>query len=194
MELSEKKLILESQNGNMTAFEELVSKYDRKVLALALRYVKNNDDAKDIYQEVFLRVFKGIKSFRFKSEFSTWLFRITTNVCLSYKDKQKRQRALSIDENYGSDDDEESGMKLQISAAEPSPEDDAKNSEIIDRVSDAVNELSPQQKMVFTMKHYDGYKIREIADIMNCTEGTIKKYLFTAVRKLRDSLGDLYQS
>ena len=90
MTSQESYLILNAQKGDSAAFEELIYRYDKNVLSIALRFVKNNDDAKDIYQEVFLRVFRGLKNFKFKSEFSTWLYRITTNVCLTYKQKQKK--------------------------------------------------------------------------------------------------------
>ena len=79
MAFDEKELIILAQKGDNAAFEQLVYLYDRKVLSLALKYIKDEDFAKDIYQEVFIRVYKGLKNFRFKSEFSTWLFRITTN-------------------------------------------------------------------------------------------------------------------
>ncbi len=80
MTQQETELIISAQNGNITAFEQLIYNYDKKVLSLALKYVGNQEDARDIYQDVFIRVFKGLKNFQFKSEFSTWLYRIVTNV------------------------------------------------------------------------------------------------------------------
>ena len=91
MEIPEKELIIKAQQGDQIAFEELIYNYDRSVLSIAMKYVGDSDDAKDIYQEVFIRVFRGLKKFEFRSEFSTWLFRITTNVCLTYKTKKKEQ-------------------------------------------------------------------------------------------------------
>ena len=82
------KLIKNAQDGDMGAFEQLLYRYDRHVLNIAYSFRNNEDDAKDIYQEVFIRVHKGLKNFQFKSEFSTWLYRITTNVCISFKRKQ----------------------------------------------------------------------------------------------------------
>ena len=78
MESAEKELIIKAQNGDHISFEQLIYNYDRAVLSIAMKYASDNDDAKDIYQEVFIRVFRGIKKFEFRSEFSTWLFRITT--------------------------------------------------------------------------------------------------------------------
>ena len=89
MQLNDTDLIVQAQKGDQSAFEELVYRYDRNVLSIALKYALNEDDAKDLYQEVFIRVYRGLKNFRFQSEFSTWLFRITTNVCLTSRGRSK---------------------------------------------------------------------------------------------------------
>ncbi|KAA0265362.1 MAG: sigma-70 family RNA polymerase sigma factor, partial [Chlorobiota bacterium] len=89
-------LIEMAAKGDRSAFESLVKKYDRKVISLALKYTRSEEDAKDIYQEVFLRVWKSLPGFGFKSEFSTWLFRIATNVCLTYVDRAKKHRSEDV--------------------------------------------------------------------------------------------------
>ena len=189
MTSQETYLIMSAQKGDDTAFEELIYRYDKNVLSLALKFVKNKDDAKDIYQEVFLRVFRGLKNFKFKSEFSTWLYRITTNVCLTYKQKQKKHSHASID-----NDDEESDGNINSFEDENSftPEKILNDSEISSHINSAIENLSSRQKMIFVLKHYEGYKIKEIAEIINVGEGTVKKYLFEAVHKLRDQLQELY--
>ncbi|MGD8307735.1 MAG: RNA polymerase sigma factor, partial [Ignavibacteria bacterium] len=90
MPLSETELINKAKSGNDSAFEELIYRYDKTVLGIALRYTGNRDEAKDLYQEVFIRIYRGLKKFEMKSEFSTWLYRITTNVCLTHKSRSKR--------------------------------------------------------------------------------------------------------
>lgn len=191
MTQQETELIIRARNGNISAFEELIYKYDKKVLALALRYVRNEDDAKDIYQEVFIRVFKGLNKFQFKSEFSTWLYRIVTNVCLTYKTRSNKREFISIHPN---DNEESDIMKtgFEIADNEPVPDRALTNTEISDHINSALETLSPRQKMIFILKHYEGYKLREIAEMLQCGEGTIKKYLFDAVRKMRTQLADLY--
>lgn len=181
----ESQLIKNAQSGDIRAFEELVYKYDSKVLSLALRYTGNEDDAKDLYQEVFIRVFKGIKNFQFNSEFSTWLFRVTMNVCFSFKSRDKSKYNVPI---AAGEDDDENIRSLDIIDSEHSPEVLTTSSDLGHIIKNAVNTLSPKQKMTFTLKHYEGFKIREIADMMNCNEGTVKKYLFDAVRNLRKKL------
>ena len=191
MTVTETELIINAQQGNIEAFESLIYKYDKNVLSLALKYVNNRDDAKDIYQEVFLRVFKGLKRFQFKSEFSTWLFRITTNVCLTHSSKTRKKKFVSINEE--SDNDENSNEILQLPDEENStPDRLAEKSEIKKVVNEAMEKLSPKQKMIFTLKHYEGYKIREIAEMMDIGEGTVKKTLFEAVHKMKSQLQNYY--
>ena len=174
----------------MGAFEQLVQKYDRKVFSIASMYVQSADDAKDIYQEVFIRVYKGIRKFELRSEFSTWLFRITTNVCLSHRAKSKRHAHASLDE--GHENDEYHGQSLSDTMTDHQSSDQRMvDSEISESVERALETLSPKQRMVFTLRHYEGHKLREIADMMKCTEGTVKKYLFTATEKMRTQLKEL---
>jgi RNA polymerase sigma-70 factor (ECF subfamily) len=91
------ELIRKAQTGDMGAFSELVLRHDRAVLALAARYVNNAEDAKDIFQEVLIKVYRGLPGFQFRSEFSTWVHRITVNVCLTYKARSKASRHISLD-------------------------------------------------------------------------------------------------
>ncbi len=189
MTQQETELIIRAQNGNVSAFEELIYNYDKKVLALAMKYVKNEDDAKDIYQDVFIRVYKGLKKFQFNSEFSTWLYRIVVNVCLTHKTRSSRREFVSI---HPDNEDENMSTGIEIVDSQPVPERAVTSAEISEHINKALETLSPRQKMIFILKHYEGYKLREIAEMLSCGEGTIKKYLFDAVRKMRTQLADLY--
>jgi len=185
MKIQDRNLIEKAQKGDTLAFEELVRIYDRKVLSLALKYLNNEEDAKDAYQEVFIRVFRNIKKFKFESEFSTWLFRITTNVCFTFKTKNKKTSTVDI--MYNTDEEEMNPMDT-LSGHSPTPDEKLSQFETSMKISDAINKLSAKQKLVFIMKHFEGYKIREIAEITEIKEGTIKKYLFEAVNRLRCQL------
>ncbi len=191
MQLTDTDLILQAQKGNQNAFEELVYRYDRNVLSIAFKYANNEDDAKDLYQEVFIRVYRGIKNFRFQSEFSTWLFRITTNVCLTYKSSSKEHLRVSINTNYDDEENEISTTKELVYDG-LSPEEISSGTDLGEIVNAAVDSLSPKQRMTFILKHYEGYKIREIAEMLNCKEGTVKKYLFDAIKNLRKKLSPVY--
>ena len=177
----------------MAAFEELVYRYDKHVLGIAARYCTSSDDAKDVYQEVFIRVYNGLRKFQLRSEFPTWLYRITTNVCLTHHARRKRQYRQSAAGGSGDDPGLPDGHAAELASNDPSPEDRAVSSEISVRVSDAVGRLSPRQKLVFTLRHYQGYKLREIAGMMQLTEGTVKRYLFAATQKLRTELREVYE-
>jgi len=191
MALSDNELLLQAKSGNDAAFEELIYRYDRSVLAIALKYVHDTDEAKDIYQEVFIRVYRGLKNFEMKSEFSTWLFRIATNVCLTHKSRSKKHLQHSIDEQITTEDDEV--QKYELADVEMDPGEILINLDLGDIIRSAVDSLSAKQRMTFILKHYEGYKIREIADMLNCKEGTVKKYLFDAIRNLRKKLKPIHQ-
>lgn len=189
MQFNEDELIVEAQRGDAMAFERLVFQYDRQVLSIASSFTRNPDDARDIYQEVFLRVYRALPKFRFESKFSTWLHRITTNVCLTHRSMTRKTRMESLDQEFA---DEEGGSRTLLDMI-PDKSDTGKEavgSEILDRVSEAVAKLSPQQKMVFTLRHFEGYKLKEIAGMMKCSEGAVKRYLFLATDKMREYLSD----
>jgi RNA polymerase sigma-70 factor (ECF subfamily) len=187
LEQEETDLILQAQRGNVMAFEQLVQTYDRQVLSLALSFMRNEEDAKDIYQEVFIRVYRALPKFRMDSKFSTWLHRIVTNVCLTYRSRRKRYEHASLDE------EQEGSRPLSETLTDGSSTDSQMmNTEIKIRVQEAMKALSPQQKLVFTLRHFEGHKLREIASMMDCAEGTVKKYLFTATERLREQLKEAF--
>lgn len=187
MILTDNELIIKAQSGDVLALEELIYRYDKMVLRMALKFTGDPDDAKDIYQEVFIRVYKSLSGFQFKSEFSTWLFRIVSNTCITFKRKFNKQNHISLN-----NEDDSVYLDTMSEDYENSPDKLMVNSEVSEKIDKALNTLSPNQKMSFLLKHYEGYKIREIAELMNCKEGTIKKYLFDAVRKLKIQLANCY--
>lgn len=184
---SDNQLIHKAQKGDNKAFEELVKRYDKLVLNIAYAYRNDKDDADDIYQEVFLRVFKGLKNFQSRSKFSTWLYRIAVNVCIEFKRKSNVHSHESINKNMDGDDENGSTYEAVIESGLETDKTTL-NNELNNFIQCEVNKLPKQLKMAFTLKYYQGFKIKEISSMMNCTEGTIKSYLFTSSRKLRDKL------
>jgi len=185
------ELVSRAQRGDTVAFERLVHRYDQQVLSIAASYTHDPHDSQDIYQEVFLRVYRSISGFKYKSEFSTWLFRIVTNVCLSHQMRAKKRTFSPLESEL--DGDVHISNDDVATATPVSPEQYARNAEIRTYVDEALENLSPQQRLAFTLKHYEGYKIREIAEMMGCGDGTVKKYLFTATDKMRTRLKRIFK-
>lgn len=192
VEPSDHKLVSRAQQGDQGAFEALVHRYDRTVMSIAASYTRHEQDTQDIYQEVFLRVYRSLGGFKFRSEFSTWLYRIVVNTCLSHQMRSKSHLHTPIEGDYESHYQE--SVRSGFSSVAPvSPEQYAQNSEIAHHIEEAMESLSPQQRLVFTLKHFQGYKFREIAEMMECNEGTVKRYHFTATGKLRKRLRHLHR-
>ena len=193
-ELDERSLVIEAQAGNRAAFEELVRRFDRDVLRLAMNLMKRPEDARDVYQEAFLKVYRNLHRFRFECSFYTWLYRIVTNVCL---DHLRRRQARPEDQapeihlnrqDEGSRDFFEFQRELRPGL---DPERRLMGNEIRMRIAKAMERLSPRERVVFEMKHYQGLKLRAIGDALGTTEETVKNSLFRATRKLRLELGEL---
>lgn len=189
--LGDNELVLRSQRGDMLAFEELVCRYDRRVMGMAMNYTNNLDDAKDIYQEVFIRVHRALDRFQFKAQFSTWLYRIATNVCLTWKSRKTRRHFISIDRSLELAETDPAALCPEQLAVAPGSESRALSNEIAQSISEALEVLSPQQRLVFILRHYEGHKLREIAEMLECAEGTVKKHLFIATERMREQLKEL---
>ncbi len=195
MTLEDNELVMRAQKGEMVAFEELVCRYDRRILGIALKFTNDMDQAQDLYQEIFLRAHSGLKRFRLESQFSTWIYRIATNACLSHLSSQTRKREISIDRRFdGSVEDAETSSGQLPDALVSPPDSDrlAESAQIGDHITRALKRLSPQQRLVFVLRHYDGHKLKEIASILKCAEGTVKKHLFTATLRMRKELRCIY--
>ncbi len=192
MSSEDNKLIRQAQLGDDSAFEKLIERYDRHVLSLAFSYTRNSDDTKDIYQETFLRAYRAIRKFKFRSEFSTWLYRIAVNVCLTFRIRQSREARL-VDDFQCEREGNGTTAEAPYPSTDNSAEADFMRNEIARNIESALASLSPMQRIVFTMKHYEGYKLREIAVMVGCTEGTAKKHMFNAVRRLQVQLEDLLE-
>ncbi len=185
MELKEKELIHLAQNGDDEAFTELVRIHDQRVLQFALSMLGNMQDAQDVYQESFLRAYLKITSFRFESEFSTWLNRIVMNMSLNRIRQRKVKRFFSIEQKKEAEEYWDIPEKQED---QNDPEQLLLSREFFANVTEQLSCLPPRQRSVFVMKHLHGYKISEIAETLQMAPGTIKNQLFRAVRKLRKSL------
>ena len=192
--VDERTLVAEAQAGNRAAFEELVRRYDRDVLRLALNLMKRPEDARDVYQEAFLKVYRNLHRFRFECSFYTWLYRIVTNVCLDHlRRRQARPEDQAPELNSAHHEEGITDFFERQRENRPTldPERRLFGKEIKARIATAMERLSPRERIVFEMKHYQGLKLRAIGDVLGTTEETVKNSLFRATRKLRSQLGGL---
>ncbi len=187
--LDEKALVERAQAGDRTAFEDLVHRYDRDVLRLALNLTRRIEDARDVYQEAFLKAFKNLHRFRFECSFYTWLYRIVTNVCL---DQMRRRNCRPEDQAPEILDDSDAPQDFFERQRESNPGADperrALGQEIGRQIDAAMGQLSPRERVIFEMKHHQGLKLRAIGEMLGTTEETVKNSLFRATRKLRVQL------
>jgi RNA polymerase sigma-70 factor (ECF subfamily) len=191
----ERELIERAQQGDREAFETLVRRYDRDVLRLALNILKRPEDARDIYQEAFLRIYKNLHRFRFECSFYTWMYRVVTNVCLDHlRRRSSRPEDQAPELPPHPSGDAQSGDffdRQQEKSAASNPEKHLMDQEIGRRISAAMELLTPRERIVFEMKHYQGLKLRAIGEALGTTEETVKNSLFRATRKLRTQLAEL---
>ncbi len=185
----ESDLIERARRGDREAFSSLARRFERRVYLLALYYVRNPSDAEDLSQEVWLKVYRHLQSFRGESSFYTWLRQITVNTFLNHRRSSARHtgsethgiRLVEIDSV-----DYEDALKLTTNR---DLEDDIHTKMLLERVGCALSELTSQQRLIFILKHTEGMTYEEIAATLNCSPGTVKKSLFRAIQKLRQHLG-----
>src|SRR5207247_5401313 len=193
-QIDERSLVAEAQAGNRAAFEELVRRYDRHVLRLTLNVMRRSEDARDVYQEAFLKVYRNLHRFRFECSFYTWLYRVVTNVCLDHlRRRQARPEDQAPELNSGLHEEGITDFFERQREQRPTldPARTFIGKEIKARIAIAMERPSPRERIVFEMKHYQGLKLRAIGDALGTTEETVKNSLFRATRKLRHELGGL---
>ena len=183
----EARLIADIRAGNTEAFEYFVRQYQPKITRIAFRLLKDLGEADCAAQESLLRAWQSLSEFREGSTFETWLTRICINWC---KDRLKRRRVVRYF-HQGPEREEDEGPRDTAPHPAPSPERRAQSREIRDRLRSAIESLSPRQKTVFTLKHFEELSIPEIADLMGLDSGTVKSHLFRAAQKIRESLREL---
>ena len=184
----EKALIERCKRGDLAAFNDLVRKYEKQVYNFAYRLTGNYDDANDVAQDAFLRVFNAIGSFRGDASFSTWLFRITTNVFLDERKRAKAHPQASLDEYLELG---ESSVTRQIEDPSPTPEAVLEESERAQILSKAISDLPEYQRAMVTLYHGQQKSYEEIAEIMDLPIGTVKSRLNRARLALKEKLSGL---
>lgn len=184
----EASLVRKAQQGNVEAFEQLVRQHDRAVLRLALHLTGSQEDAQDIYQEAFLRAYRNLHRFRFASSFYTWIYRIVTNLCLDHLRRKKSRRNDGMPPASLTGGDEKILPRNPDHQASWGPERAVVRREVREGIDRALAALSPQERLVFELKHNRDLNLKTVAVVLNASEGTVRNALFRATRKLRTQL------
>ena len=185
------ELVDRARAGSEAAFQKLVEKYQRKLLAMALAMVKDGDDARDVVQDAFLKAYKNLASFQGQSAFYTWLYRIAMNLCIDRARHKARVGKVEFDEAVDRDEAGDSGISPRRIGFDPARA--LQDREIRERLNDAMAQLSPTHRAVLLLREVDGLAYKEIAEVMECSEGTVMSRLFHARKRMQEMLRPLVE-
>lgn len=182
---TEAELVKSAQTGNIAAFERLVRALERQMLAVAAGFAHTPQDANDIYQDAMLAAYRALPNFKLESKFSTWLHKIVVNTALSNRRKLKRtwQNMNALQDEY---------QQQEKYVESHSPESATLDEELGQEISRAMKRLTDNERMAFVLCHQQGFKLREAAEVMACSESSIKVMLFRARKKLQQQLADYH--
>jgi RNA polymerase sigma-70 factor (ECF subfamily) len=189
-EATDTELVVRAQTGSTEAFETLVTRYRGRIYAMTMNMTGNDADAWDLSQEVFIKAWRKLPEFEGRSQFFTWLYRITNNTAIDWIRKKKIQ---------GAEFNDELGNVPAAGAptaprSTPAPDRAMVNQEIGGRIREALAQLSPDHRSVILLKEIDGLSYQEIADTVGCAIGTVMSRLFNARKRLQELLRDVYET
>ena len=177
-------LIKRAANGDEQAFEKLLLAHQKNVYNLCYRMVQDPDDALDLSQEAFLKAWRSLSTYQFDAAFSTWLYRLTTNVCIDFLRRRTRQAHTSLT----AEDDEEEGREFSVPDPAPGPEEQAITNDRKQAVSDAMQKLPEDYRLVLQLRVVEDLPYEQIAQIMQVPVGTVKSRLSRARLQLKKIL------
>jgi RNA polymerase sigma-70 factor (ECF subfamily) len=178
------QIIQEAASGNRTAFRTIVEQHQGFVYAVAFRFVNDSSDAEDLTQEVFIRLWKGLHTYRDEVKFTTWLYRIVANRCLDFlKSRHGRQRKNKVDVTSG-----------QFVQDHSTPEKELQYTELMRAIHQTAEKLTPKQRAVFILRDLEGLSSEEVSEALEMSLGNVKSNLFYARQKMSEKLKTLYQT
>lgn len=183
--MTEQELVSRAKQGDQDAFSQLVEANQNKIYTLALRMTGSPEDGADLAQEAFLRAWRGLPSFQGESNFSTWLYRLTSNLCIDFLRREKRRRAITAAVPL---DGEEDSPPAQVPDHRFTPESELERKELRAAVDRGLSKLSDDHRQVLVLRELEGLSYTEIADRLELEEGTVKSRIARARMALRNIL------
>lgn len=180
-------LVLRVQQGDKSAYDLLVIKYQHKIIQLVNRYVKDPSEAQDVAQETFIKAYRALGHFRGDSAFYTWLYRIAINTAKNYLVARTRR---SSDSEVNIDDEEQVHNIPQLKGMD-TPEQNLLNEEIIETIKSAIEKLPEEMRIAITLREFEGMSYEEIAEAMDCPVGTVRSRIFRAREAIDSKLNPL---
>ena len=181
--MDETILIQKSQQGDMDAFEQLLLRYEKKVYTIAYKYMGNAEDASDLAQEALIKAYQSIGTFRGESSFATWIGRITANRCLDELRKRKRLQTTSLDEEL---ELEEGSVQKEIASEKDTPEQHTIRQETVQYVQHKLAQMREEYRLVLVLRELEGHSYEDIAEMLNCSLGTVKSRISRARNYLKE--------
>ena len=186
--IDDEMLVAQFQSGRQNAFDELMKRYKAKIFSYLLRSVRNYEDAEDITIEVFFKAYRALENWQPKAKFSTWLYKIASNLAIDYHRTKVRHPV------YALEDMEIPEANLVATDLHSDPVQQVEDQERGRIIREAVDQLSPKQKAVFMLSRYEGLQIKEVAETLDMAEGTVKIHLHRAVKRLQTLLRPLWEN
>ena len=192
--LTDQELIEQVLSGDIHAFGMIIKKTERLVTQIVFKMVSDSEERKDIAQDVYLKTFRGLSTFKFQSKLSTWIAKITYTTCLNYLEKQKSDSFSAVYVNDQADDEGEDHVADKLSSA---PDNDIEafifQKQLSEILKIEIEKLPPLYKTLITLYHNEELSYSEIAQVTELPEGTLKNYLFRARKTLKENLLQKYK-
>ena len=185
----EQALLDQIRKGDNSGFELLVQEHSGKIIGLAWRLVGNREEAEDLAQEAFVRLHRSVHNFRGDSRISTWLYRTTTRLAIDYLRRERIKRKLFF---FRSDSDSVDPVEHAIDLSQD-PGREVQSREAMRLLQHSLTRLSPRQQVIFTLRHYEGLPLKEIAAHLGLETGTVKVHLHRAIKQLREDLAEYHE-
>ena len=184
--MTEQELVALAKKGDQDAFSQLVEANQNKIYSLALRMTGSPEDGADLAQEAFLRAWRSLPSFQEESSFSTWLYKLTSNLCIDFLRKEKRRKAVAI--TVSLDDDQDESPPVEVPDHRFTPEAEVERRELRAAMSRALKTMSEEHRQILILREVEGLSYTEIAQLLDVEEGTVKSRLARARISLRNIL------